>query len=78
MAHKPRTRKTVPFSVLNTILRQMTNWQNSQWLRSGGPALRVEDLQLASAKLYAGMSRLTRLSMVPAELQPKPKRLSHE
>ena len=57
MAHKPRIRKPVPFSKLDTILRRMTNWQNSQWLRSGGPALLDDDMQLKTATLYVNRSR---------------------
>ena len=46
---KIRKLKFAPLSEENILLRKMTNWQNSQWLRAGGyiPGLagRVKNLE---------------------------------
>ncbi len=51
-ASKGQARKTVPFTQYERILKGMTNWQNSQWLRAGGPALTDYDEMLALATYY--------------------------
>ena len=52
-----RKLKVIGFTSLNAIHYRMTNWQNSQWMRSGGPALRSEDAQFVSATYYVNLER---------------------
>ncbi len=51
-ASKGQARKLVPFTQYERILKGMTNWQNSQWLRSGAPVLEDYDDMLAQATYY--------------------------
>jgi hypothetical protein len=52
-----RKLKVKGFSGLDAICHRMTNWQNSQWMRAGGPAERGADEQLVIANYYANLER---------------------
>jgi hypothetical protein len=55
-----RKLKVRGFSGLDAICYRMTNWQNSQWMRAGGPAERGADEQLVIANYYANLERRTK------------------
>lgn len=47
----------IKYDRLESILRKHTNWQNSQWMRAGGPGLHYADEQTAAAKNFLKMKK---------------------